>query len=53
MDEEARDTWRGGGWWGMSMNGVASNTSGLGRGRRSIRRVGGLVNGASNDACGG
>ena len=43
---------RGGGV-GMSMDGVDFDTSDLGRGGRSIRRVGGLVNGATSDACGG
>ena len=37
----------------MSMDGLVVDTSGVGRERRSIRRVCGLINGASSDACGG
>lgn len=37
----------------MSMNGATTNTSGVGRGGTSIRRVHGPVNGVSSDACGG
>ena len=53
VDEKSHDTCRGERGGGMSMDGASPNTSGLGSGGRIIRRVGGSMNNAFGDACGG
>lgn len=54
VDEEARYTCEGevgGGGWGWLMDGITTDTSGLGGGLGRIRSMGRSLNGASSDAC--